>query len=394
MSRRVLFVHDDPAVLDGLRALLAGRPTWETAFTPSAAEALQALAAGPYDAVVADPRMAAVGGGTLLREAQARHPEVARIVLSPRPDERDIATVVGVAHQFLALPVGAGEVVAAVERAADLCDELGGELVHGEVTGVGTLPSPPAAFTALTAVLDSGHADAPAIARVVERDVALSAKLLRLVNSAYFAPRSPIASVEAAVVRLGSQTIRSLVFVGEIHGSFAVNEAALGPGWLEALNDRSLAVARLAQALSPATTAGQAFATGLLLECGQLVFASLRPHLYGALLRRRSDVRSLLDLEREAFGVTHAQAGAYLLGQWGFPAATIEAVALHGRPVGHLGHPPLDLTAVVEVAHRLVEPGSPPVCGFDLGIELDDDRLADLGLLDRVRGWRAAQPGG
>lgn len=394
-ARRVLVAAEDPFVLDALRALLpAHGDGWEATFAADGAEAAGALAAGRYDAVLADLRMPTPRRGSLLSEVQASHPGVARVVLAPGLDDRDIATVVGVAHQFLRWPAKAPEVVAALERATGLRDEVGGELAAGPAGVVGTLPSPPAAFSALTAVLESGRSDAAAIARVVERDVALSAKLLRLVNSAFFAARAPIASVETAVVRLGSQTIRSLVFMGEIDGAFEVDERALGAGWLETLNDRSLAVARLAQTLGPGATAGQAFATGLLLECGQLVFASLRPHLYGALLRRRGGARSLLGLEREAFGVTHAQAGAYLLGQWGFPAETVEAVALHGRPVGDLGHPPLDVTALVEVAHRLVDPGTPPVCDVDPGVVLDDDRLADLGLLERVRAWRGAAAGG
>ncbi|HET7489920.1 MAG TPA: response regulator [Acidimicrobiales bacterium] len=396
MSRRILVVADDPYVLDGLHAPVDARQAWDLAFVASGAEALQEMAFRRYDVIAAGIRTPAGGGGSLLIEVQGRHPEVARIVLARRPEERDIATVVGVAHQFLRVPVGPGEAVAAAERAAELRDELGGELLPAEVTGMGSLPSPPSVFLELVEVLESGRADAAAIARVVERDVALSAKLLRLVNSAFFALRSPIGSVEAAVVRLGSQAIRSLMFMGELHSSFGIDEGVLAPGWLESLNERSLAVGRLAQKLGSGPIAGQAFATGLLLECGQLVFASLRPHLYGALLRRRSELRSLLDLEREAFGVTHAQVGAYLLGHWGFPAETIEAVALHGRPVGDLGHPPLDLTATVEVAHRLVDPGLPPVCDPAGGLELDDERLAYLGLLDQVRTWRESlgQPSG
>jgi HD-like signal output (HDOD) protein/CheY-like chemotaxis protein len=387
---RILFVDDEPRVLSGLRRMLRSRHgEWHMEFVESAAAALQAMEAEPVDVIVTDFRMPGINGGHLLSEVRRRYPDTARLILSGHTEEKDLTTVVSLAHQFLSKPCQSDELQAALERALRLRRELDGERIRAEVSEIGVLPSPPSALHDLVVVLESPDCDTRAIVRVLERDVALATKVLQVVNSSFFAPRARVTSLEAAVVRLGIYTIRSLILIEEIVKAVEIRDG-LARDWLEQLNRHSLEVARLARRLAEPDSRDDAFCAGLLHECGHLVFASCRPELFIAHLRLRElDGRSLIEMEREAFGVTHAQSGAYLLSLWGFPLEVVEAAAVHANPDLPSTSEPQTLAGIVQVAHLLVSSEDSNPCGAPEGPALDDHWLEEAGLLAEVWNWRA-----
>ncbi len=82
MATRILFVDDEPRILDGLRRMLRSkRKEWEMSFVGSGAEALSLLGEHAFDVVVSDMRMPGMDGAALLDHVKARHPEVVRIIL-------------------------------------------------------------------------------------------------------------------------------------------------------------------------------------------------------------------------------------------------------------------------------------------------------------------------
>lgn len=140
----VLFVDDEPHVLAGLRRMLRSRQgAWDLRFVEDARIALEVMEREPVDVIVSDFRMPGLDGGQLLAEARRRHPEVARLILSGHTDEGDLMRVVTVAHQFLSKPTGPEELIGALDRALRLRDELGGEQIRAEVSGLEAFPSPP-----------------------------------------------------------------------------------------------------------------------------------------------------------------------------------------------------------------------------------------------------------
>ncbi len=387
---RILFVDDEPRVLSGLRRMLRSRQSeWHMEFVESAVAALQSMEAAPVDVIVTDFRMPGIDGGHLLSEVRRRYPDTARLILSGHTEEKDVTTVVSLAHQFLAKPCQSNELQSAVERALRLRRGLDGERIRAEVSGIGILPSPPSALHDLMAVLESPDCDVRALVRVLERDVALSTKVLQLVNSSFFALGARVTSLEAAVVRLGIHTIRSLILMEEIVEAFEIG-GGVARDWLEELNRHSLDVARLAWHLAEPDSRDDAFCAGLLHECGQLVFASCRPDLFVAHLRLRElEGRSLVELERDAFGVTHAQAGAYLLSLWGFPLEVVAAAAGHTNGDLPSTSEPHSLADIVQIAHLLVSSEDSDPCGAAEAPPLDDDWLDKVGLLSEVWNWRA-----
>jgi len=97
--RRVLFVDDEPRILEGLRRMLRSqRNEWEMAFAPGGGAALAIMEAAPFDVVVSDMRMPEMDGATLLTQVRNLYPQVVRIVLSGHAELSAALRVVPVAH--------------------------------------------------------------------------------------------------------------------------------------------------------------------------------------------------------------------------------------------------------------------------------------------------------
>lgn len=387
---RILFVDDDAEVLAGLRrALNARQDRWEMRFVDGADAALAALDEAPADVIVSDLDMPGMHGGSLLAEVRRRAPDTARIILSGPPDPADLSAVLGLAHQFLSKPLEPDDLANAIDRAVWLRTELADGRIRAETSGVDVLPSRPGALTELLAVLESPDCEVRAIARRLETDVALTTKLLQLVNSAFFGPRSRITNLEQAIVQLGIPTIRSLILMDSVVRSFDGLGDPRVSHWIDGVSGHALDSARLARLLAPPRRRDDAFCAALLHECGQLVLAACRPELFALHLRLVEDEgASLLELERRAFGVTHAEAGGYLLSLWGLPLDVVKAALAHATAPAS---PPdvLDLGTLVQIAHTLVEAEGVPVCTLHGAAALDDRWLEQAGLLEAVMTWRS-----
>src|ERR1700757_1853657 len=102
MPKRILFVDDEPMVLEGLqRSLRPMRNEWEMAFLTSGAEALQRMEQQPFDIIVTDMRMPVMSGTQLLEEVKRRFPQCFRIILSGQADQETIMRAVDPTHQYL-----------------------------------------------------------------------------------------------------------------------------------------------------------------------------------------------------------------------------------------------------------------------------------------------------
>jgi HD-like signal output (HDOD) protein/CheY-like chemotaxis protein len=385
---RVLFVDDDLQALERLQAAFEDQE-WDMRFMGSARAALESMEREPTDVVVSDFLMPEMSGIELLAEIRRRHPDTVRLLLLGEDDERGLVEGAAVAHQFLAKPGPLDKLVGAVDSALRLRQELKGERVRAEMSGIDALLSPQGVFGELMDVLQSPGGDAASIARVLERDVALSAKVLQLANASFFAPRKRVTSVQVAVARLGTQTIRSLALMdGLIRGCDAHDKVLRS--WLVRFNIHATETARLAERLAGSTARSDAFCAGLLHDCGQLVFATCRPEVFSAHLRLQDvEARLLVELEEETFGVTHAQAGAYLLSLWGLPLDVIRAASIHTTPVHLGGASQLSASAAAQLAHHLVEAEVLPLCSTPGTPGPDDTTLQEAGVLGEVWAWRA-----
>lgn len=349
---RILFVDDEQRILDGLRLSLRGkRKVWDMAFAGGGHEALDDLAKTPADIVVSDMRMPRMDGAELLTRVSKACPGAARIVLSGHMDESAAMRAAGVAHRYLTKPCPAELMEGTLIRTFELQALLRNEHIRVTLGSAVVLPSSPKLYQELNRLLASGKASLEAIAAVMEQDMSMSAKVLQLVNTAFFALPRKISSVAQAVSYLGFGTLRSLVLAHSLFREISSKDAAA----IDQTQARALATARIAQRLLRDEVPRQvAFTAGLLHHIGALAMAIQLPDAQRAIDERvRSGEVPLLDAERAQLGVTHPEIGAYLLGLWDLPHDIIEAVAGHHAPWDQVSE--LNIASAVMIGSALAE---------------------------------------
>lgn len=389
--RRILFVDDEPKVLEGLQRMLRSmRHKWEIEFAPGGAAALEALAQKPFDVVVSDMRMPGMNGAQLLTEVRKQHPQVMRIILSGYSDQEMIMKSVGPAHQYLSKPCDATHLKVTVERACALRDLLTNDSLQRLVSQIQLLPSLPSLYVELIGELQSSNASTKKVAEIIAQDLGMSTKILQLVNSAFFGLRQTVSSPAEAASLLGVDTIMSLVLSHQIFSQFSQAEV---PGFSStALWSHSLAVGVFSKRIAKAEDqehkmTEDAFAAGLLHDSGKLVLAANLPSLYSEMLAQ-ADAQNLtlVEAERKCFGAAHPEVGAYLLGLWGLPDTIVEAVAFHHDPSQCPAQSFSPLTAV-HVANTLHHEALNVDRKAD-EYKPDLDYLTHLGLAERLPAWR------
>ncbi len=321
-------------VLDALRNLLhRQRKVWEMTFVLGGEAALEAFERAPFDVIVTDMRMPGMDGAELLTAVRDRFPSAGRIALSGHAERDVMKTALSVAHQFLSKPCDADVLKLAVERVCGLHGFLEDPVLRDVVGRLDALPSVPQVYLDLNAALDRASCSVATIAAIVERDPAMSAKVLQLVNSSYFGLARPLVSVAEAVSHLGSDLLRSLALSAHVFTRMAAKPL---PGFsLDQLQSRAILGAKLARASLAADKprADEAFTAALVRDIGMLVLAIGMRDRYGEVLAEVAASQDPLPVvERRMLGVTHAQVGAYLLGIWGLPPSIVEAVAYHHDP--------------------------------------------------------------
>lgn len=378
--KRIVFVDDEPMILQGLEnSLRAQRKLWKMSFVTSGEEALALLAAEPVDVVVTDMRMPRMDGATLLKHVHERFPKVVRIVLSGHAELEATLRTISVAHQYLSKPCDAATIREVVERACALQTLLDNDVVRTAVNAVDSLPSSPRVYLELTRLLAAPDVGIKDVAKVLERDIALSAKLLQLVNSAFFGLRQRATSVERAAAYLGASTIQRLVLSIEATQGFG---AISVPGFsMDDLQSKALRVGKLASSMfERRADAEDAFTAGILHDLGSLILATkLMPAFVESRRVAKESEIATVEAERRVLGVTHAELGAYLLGLWGLPYPIVEAVAFHHMP-DHVEHTTFGLVDAVHIASSLVD-------GSD--VEVVAGYAKRFGLAAKVATWQA-----
>jgi HD-like signal output (HDOD) protein len=337
MAKRILFVDDDIAVLEGLQRMLRPmRHEWDMDFAQNGFVALALMEREPFDVIVSDMRMPGMDGAQLLAEVRARFPQVVRVILSGESGEQSVLKSVASTHVYLAKPCSAEALKAAIMRPCGLREMLNSPELQKLTAQIDHLPSLPTVFVELSEELRQDEPSLPKIASIMSRDMAMTAKLLQMVNSAFFGYFGRISSPERAVVMLGTHTIASLVLSATVSMQF--DSALMRNFAVDALMKHGIGTGALAKLIAQAEQAAptlveEALTAGLLHDIGTLVIASNLPDRYTDVLRvSRAEGIPVWEAELASFGTTHAEVGAYLVGIWGLPEPVAEALAFHHRP--------------------------------------------------------------
>ena len=356
---KVLFVDDDPNMLAGLQRLVRPfRHEWTMRFATSGRQALVLLGEEHFHAIVTDMRMPDMDGGQLLAEVRKRHPDMVRLILSGYSEAEAVMRTIGLAHQFIAKPCPPQQLIDILNRSLALRRLLDSESLRGLLAGIKTLPTPPETYLRLITYLGDPNASFSGAASIIERDVAMTAELLKLTNSAYFALPARIGSPLQAIRILGLEVLRSVVLQVGIFQKF--RGKAREAQTMEAVNRDSFRVAEIARRIArlegfDARAVEDCFCAGMLCSIGALVLLDCLPDQFDQVRARVQAGEDLIDAEIAELGATHFQVGAYLLGLWGFRHGIVEAVAYVDCP-DTLPTNGFDVVGAVHVARSLAGP--------------------------------------
>jgi putative nucleotidyltransferase with HDIG domain len=383
---RILFVDDDPYVLEALRMRLRRmRNVWSMGFLNGAAAALAEVEREAPDIVVTDMRMPEMDGAELLARIMAVAPQVTRIVLSGQMDEVAAARAVNVAHRFISKPCEAGALEAALSQALELRAWLPSDAMSKKLGALETLPSLPRACAALEQAIRDPDILIEDVATIIVEDIGMSAMVLKLVNSSFFGLPRDIVRIKQAVGYLGLPTMRTLVLG---HAVFQEAVCTDIPS-VEQQHTHAQLSARLARSFfQDARQKDLAETAALLHDVGILALESRLPAEHAENreeARRRGLPLHVLELER--LSVTHAEVGAYVLGLWGLPREIVDAVARHHAPWSD--EATLDVSSAVRVSDQLAtELLAPSMKGAEDAAPVPPEILERLGITGIVADLR------
>lgn len=332
-KKRIIFVDDEPNILDGLRRMLRSlRSEYDMYFAAGGKEALEMMAKERYDVVISDMRMPGMDGAQLLETIQKDHPHTIRIMLTGQADESSILRTLGVVHQFLSKPCDPENLKMILVQTSALQNILSDGNLKDLISQIGTLPSLPTVYAKLQKAIVSPDVEISEVAAIIEQDIAMSAKVLHLVNSSFFGIYSKVESPGRAVKLLGIETIKILVLGVEIFSQVKIPKELFQ---VDRLWSHSLIVGKVAKVIASHETEDKdlisnAFLAGILHDIGKLVLGSHLPEQYRQVIDlAREGVFSLPEAELSIFGASQSSVGAYLIGLWGFSSPIVEAIGFH-----------------------------------------------------------------
>jgi len=386
--KRILFVDDEASILDGLKRMLRPmRAEWEMAFAPGGEAALSMLEAAPFDVIVSDMRMPGMDGASLLEIVREKYPSMLRIILSGYTELQASLRAVPVAHQFLLKPCDPEMLRAGIARATSLGEVLDSKMLTSLVGALRDLPSLPRVFAELKRALSVPNTPIEKIVQIVEQDVAVSAKLLQLVNSAFFGLARDVTDLKTAVSCLGMTVLHDLVLTLDVFRSFTPNEY-IGEDYLEEFHRHAQLSARIAAGIAQKAQLPPAVVLAALLhDVGKLVIAERTPaHFARALQQAEQEGRPLFEVEEQLIHISHAEVGAYLLSLWGLPYAIVEAVAHHHHPRRVPQHG-FDMVVAAYLANMLAHECEAAARG-KIAPQLDLQLLRQAGVAERLAEFR------
>lgn len=384
--KHVLFVDDEASILSGLRRMLRPyRHEWEMAFAESGEQAIAMMKDTPFDVVVSDMKMPGMNGVELLTKIKELYPDSIRIALSGHAEMELLLESVQVTHQFLAKPSDAEHIRNVIAQALALREMLKDEKLRSCIASIDILPSLPTLYTRVTQIAAAPDGTLRDIGRTVGEDISMSAKILQIVNSAFFGLAREVSSPEEATTILGLDVIRALILNVKIFSSYDQSKCALN---LEQLNRHSQRVGLLAHQIAkheglPRKICDLSLMSGMMHDIGKLVLATAYPERYKESHQTHEGIEDWR-AELDTFGISHAHIGAYLLGVWNLPNPVVEAVAYHHIPHKAVQHDFSALTAT-HVADALVQeyekqraPDAPAIYQEDyLSQYADAEKLAE-----------------
>jgi HD-like signal output (HDOD) protein len=313
------------------------------------------------------------------------------MIISGQSDREMVFRSISPTHQYISKPCDADQLKSKIASAFALRDLLANQDLRAIVLQQKNIPSLPLPYLQIMEEINSKDPSLVRMAQIISQDLGMTAKVLQIVNSAYFGLRNRISTARHAVKLLGMDIVKAIVLSVHAFSQFEA-DCFQEPDmqWLRAHSFQTGMFARLiAQRQgSEQSVVEDAFTAGLLHDIGKLILATATRKKYAEVLKLVDfENIGLCDAERSILGCTHAEVGAYLLGAWGLPGPIVEAVAWHHNPSASqiTVFSPLAAVHAGSTYHQEWYPAR-----LQDAASLDVPFLNGLGLTDREPEWRLA----
>ena len=339
--KRIIFVDDDESVLAGLRRLLRRMDdSWSMEFYTSPLEALEKMKENTYDIIVSDLRMSEMGGAELIAKVRDLYPDMTRIMLSGCSEQPKYGKSISYAHQFIAKPCDSENLIRHLTKAFAIRDKIRSEQVAKVLPSLQSLPAMPAVYRQVLDLLDDPRCSCRDVGQLISKDIGMSAKILQVVNSAFYGPSTQIADPVRAAVYLGVKAIKALMLTDGVFSTLP--DEKVEEFHVAGLHEHCLRVGSLAKSIcrQEGLTEQQqetAMMAGILHDTGKVILISEFDYELREIIRMsREQNRPCYEIEREIIHLTHGELGGCLLNLWGLGNDIIEAATFHHEPVHSL----------------------------------------------------------
>lgn len=251
--------------------------------------------------------------------------------------------------------------------------------VRERITAIRDLPTLPVVASEIMALLEDENSSVMDVARVMYKDPVMTAKVLKLANSAFFGLRRHVESLNQALVVLGMNQIFNLVISISVVKTFDSME--LGDDFdLDAFWEHSMGTGEISRVIATKLGfrfEGAEFTSGLLHDIGKVILDQYFHDDFMTALKRSHDEQiSLYIAERDIWGVDHAELGAWLGEQWRLPVRIIDVIRDHHKTESDSNDP--SLVAVVRLANTFAKISEIGFSGDRVVFNVQDDPAWDI----------------
>lgn len=333
MRKSILVVDDEKPILKTFQRMFHGSD-FDIYTADHGQMALDILSRENIDMIISDMKMPNMNGHELLRRVKATHPDAIRIILSGHAEEKEISRALrdGSCKMYILKPWDTKVLKRMIPQLLSvwaLLQEKKSLIFSRNLESILRLPP----VVAQVMELIQRDADIAQIVDAIETEPLLNDKVLEVVNSLFSGVRT--VSVQQAIGYVGLTAVRNILLAASL-----CEEVPSHAGWFSKENLWQYAattnnfVNRLHFHFNGKGGGPVASAVGLLSKIGLMALVRQIPDTYAQIakvLQRKRDCR-LDDLEREMIGVTHPEAGGYLLDSWGLPHTVVESVLFQYDP--------------------------------------------------------------
>jgi len=393
LGQRILFVGGNPLWFGQVqRDVACLQPGWGCLYVSNVPAAFRILATQTVEALVVDGEI--FDARRLLDAVKEQWPQMNCLIRCAMSDRKGADSWKGLDVPLIDSQKDASTLISSLLRNECLREWTSDPAIKTLLPRIRKLPATPNLYIEVTEELRNPSGSLDVVARLIQEDPVVSAKLLQLVNSAFFGSVREITNVLDAIIVLGTERVKSLILLAGIFSQYSNSDRFAAA--LRSILAHSVQVAAFSRIITlsetqSTTTADAAFTAGILHDVGKLILAGNLPEMFDQ-LQKLKETENLSDrgAETRIYGVGHTQVGACLLAAWGLPLPILEAIAYHHEPE-RSSCKTFSLLTAVHAANAFAHAGAPPspMPEFYVPPDIHLQYLESIGLSDRRDRWRA-----